>query len=81
MSQRITKVQLDQQVVRVANMLKASGVKGPFVLYPGNSSYKIPNRLMIGVTNVWPDGMAGFTTREAYNALRLMAATLGTLPD
>lgn len=38
---------------------------------------RIPNRLMLAPTqtNIWPDAMAGYTSREAYNALRLMVAT------
>lgn len=59
-------------------------------LHAGNSTHRITNKLILSLptgtggtysTQVWSDGMAGHTKREAYNALRLMTATLSLLPD
>lgn len=58
-------------------------------LHRGNGEYKVTNKLIVTVsresggtntTQVWADAMAGYTARDAYNALRLMSATLDLVP-
>lgn len=82
--QNVTQTMVDQQMTRLVKLVCPDGQTPPPVLYQGNSSYRIPNRLLMPTTrggvNVWPDGMAGFTKRDCYNALRLTIAGL-CLPD
>ena len=76
---RITENDVHIQMNRVSRMMSAAaGHEVRMTLYLGNSSHKETNKLLVDGQNVWLDGMAGTSTREAWNALRLMAATLGT---
>lgn len=81
MTRPVTNIMIQQQFVRVARMMNDDLRLGVPTLHLGNSTHNIHNRLILGRTNLWPDGMAGTTKREAYNALRIMAATLGATID
>lgn len=72
MATNVTNNDVAIQMFRVERMLKSADLH----YWPGKSSMKIPNRLMVNGTNIWPDAMAGYTRREAWNALRIMAATM-----
>lgn len=55
-------------------------------LHRGNLAYRITNKVIVRVdgrtvAQVWSDGMAGHSGREAYNAFRLMTATLSLLDE
>lgn len=76
MTQRITDEIITTHVNRVTALLREQGVTAPITFHKGNSSYKITNKLVVGAQNMWPDAMAGYTRRDAYNALRIMTATL-----
>jgi hypothetical protein len=71
----ITQTMVYQAHLDVCRKLHELGQPIP-TLHLGNSSHKIHNILISERRNMWPDGMAGTTKREAYNALRIMSATL-----
>jgi len=74
---RITDHDLDLQRMRVERALRGmTSDRLEMQLHLGNSEVHVPNRLIVNGTNVWPDYMAGTTKREAWNALRIMAATM-----
>lgn len=81
MARTITNKMVDGLVGVVKALLQAEhGHDVEMTLHRGNSTYQVPNRLVVKIngfsTQVWPDGMAGQTKREAYNALRLVISTL-----
>lgn len=77
MARRITEIMVYQQHARlVATYARRWPNQNPPILFLGNSTHRIHNTLLVGKTNVWPDGMAGTTKADAYNALRIMVAAL-----
>lgn len=80
-TQRITEVMVHHQLRNVQRLMLENGVTGTLIFYGGNTSNRVTNKLLLGKQNLWPDGMAGFSRKDAYNALRLMAATLGATAD
>lgn len=85
MSARITDANVEAAFKSVDRALcRIHGNHIVVTLHLGDRECKITNKLIVSVSNgvstysqqVWADGMAGYTKREAYNALRLMAATL-----
>lgn len=78
--QRITKADVWDTMSDVSRLLDAQGLEVP-TLYLGDKVNGVTNKLMCERRNLWPDAMAGHTIREAYNALRVMRATLGAVAD
>lgn len=79
--ERITDADVEREFRDVAQILNQDlGMPMPTLHY-GATSYKISNKLIIDNHNVWPDHMAGCSKRDAYNALRVMKATLGAVVD
>lgn len=87
---RITDDNIDAAFIAADRMLRENNPSiTTVVLHVGNSTHKVSNKLIVSVrhrasastytTQVWADGMAGCTKREAYNALRTMTATLALL--
>jgi hypothetical protein len=79
--QRITDRDVRMKFAEVKRALALSGETRKVTFYRGNSSYKESNKLIVGQVNVWPDNMAGFTARDAYNAFRIMLSTLNNFPQ
>jgi hypothetical protein len=79
--ERITEHDVHIQMRRVSRMLNDDLNMGVPTLHLGSNEYKISNKLVLDNRNVWPEGAAGFTKRDAYNALRIMASTLGAVID
>lgn len=59
-------------------------------LHLGSREYRITNKLVVTVTRddgttrqtqVWRDAVAGYTKRDAYNAMNVMIATLAVTSD
>lgn len=89
---RVTEAQINANVRHLSRVLSRShpGVEVKVELRVGNREYRVSNKLLVTFTysggrsstyQPWTDGMAGFTKREAWNALRLMIATLGLTDD
>lgn len=83
---RITKADVWDQYSILARILNEDmhlGYDGDTfpALYLGDKVNGVTNKLIIDKRQVWPDGMAGYTTREAYNALRVMISAFGMVAD
>lgn len=83
MADRITDRDVRAALRSVTRLLKEqeqSGVRA-VTLHRGNGTHKVHNMLVVehydgSKTQVWPNGIAGCTGREAYRALKVMEATL-----
>lgn len=77
MSTRITSEDVWQKFGQLAHLMATEfGMEQP-VLYLGSVEHKITNKLIFNKSNLWPDGMAGTSKRDAYRALQVMIAGMG----
>lgn len=82
MAERTTQTHIDHALRELtAALTDAVGEPVAVTLHRGNGSYRIHNVLIIGGFNVWAEGRAGTTAREAYNALRVMTAAIHVISD
>lgn len=88
MSARITDANVNGALRSLTSALSRSmpGHEVTVTLHLGNREYRITNKLVVTVdsvhiTQVWPEATAGYSKREAYNALRLMTAALNLVAD
>lgn len=74
---RINDNDIQVQMHRVQQMLSTvAGAPVEMTLHLGNLEYRESNKLIVDHMQIWPAIMAGYTKKDAWNALRLMAATL-----
>lgn len=79
MRTRITERDVRGVLAEVQALATAAGY-GQLTLHQGSHEHGITNKLLHDRTNLWPDGMGGTTRRDAWNALRVMRATLAMEP-
>jgi hypothetical protein len=80
MAERTTDVHIMHKVNELTRLMREAGILKPdshLTLHQGsNGPAKYNNYLLVGKTNVWPNGEGGRTKKECYNALRHMIAAL-----
>ena len=84
MAERVTETEVDRALQELRHRLINMTDIEQVILHQGNSTYKVPNRLVVvygsgRADQLWRDGNGGFTKRDAYRALKIMAAALDTL--
>lgn len=80
MSNRTNDIQIMHRVNELTRLMRELGILKPdshLVLHQGSGGpAKYNNTLLVGKTNVWPNGEGGRTKKECYNALRHMISAL-----
>lgn len=80
MSDRVTDINLMHKQNELTRTMREAGILKPdstLTLHQGsNGATKTNNYLLMGRTNLWPNGVGGRTKKDAWNAMEHMRIAL-----
>lgn len=81
MSTRTTDVQVSLAIIRVDRLLKRAGVGGEMIVYRGDRTHGVTNKIIVDRRMLLPGTSGGYTKGELFDALTIMEHTLQLVVD